>query len=73
MTYEEITREITALKSLLSDTDYKALKHSEGEITEADYEQTKLQRRAWRERINELEAGISVPNGEGGVEDGNDQ
>ena len=73
MTYEEITREITMLKSLLTDTDYKALKHSEGEISGEDYAETKLQRRAWRERINELEAEIPVPDEEGGAENGNNQ
>jgi len=48
--------EIVALKILLRDSDYKALKHSEGAISDADYEPIRQQRAEWRARINELEA-----------------
>ena len=48
--------EITALKILLRDTDYKAIKHSEGEISDEEYAPIRAQRAAWRARINELEA-----------------
>lgn len=51
----QIIGEINALKSLLNDTDYKALKFSEGAISAADYEETRLNRQAWREKINDLE------------------
>lgn len=50
-----IQGEINAYKILLKDTDYMAIKHSEGEISDADYEPIKDQRAEWRERINELE------------------
>ena len=53
---DEIMAEITALKSLLRDTDYQCLKYAEGALTEAEYAGTRAQRAAWRERINELEA-----------------
>ena len=51
----EIDAEITELKGYLTRTDYKAIKFSEGWITEEEYEETKAQRQAWRDRINELE------------------
>ncbi len=47
---------IGELKRLLADSDYKAIKYSEGELTEEEYAPTKEQRRAWREEINTLEA-----------------
>lgn len=52
---EEIQGKINAYKQLLANTDYQAIKHSEGEISDADYEEMKELRRSYRERINELE------------------
>ncbi|MDE6597602.1 MAG: hypothetical protein K2K60_03075 [Clostridia bacterium] len=49
-------REIAELKAKLSRTDYQVIKYAEGEMTEAEYAEVKEKRRAWRERINELEA-----------------
>ena len=51
-----IDAEIAELKAELSGTDYKAIKYAEGWITEEEYAETKAQRQAWRDRINELEA-----------------
>ena len=51
-----ILAEINALKQLLSATDYQAIKHSEGEISDEEYASIRDKRRAWRNRINELEA-----------------
>lgn len=48
--------EITQLKKQLSDTDYKAIKYAEGQISESDYAPVKAQRQGYRDRINELEA-----------------
>ena len=48
-------KEIAQLKSQLAATDYQAIKHSEGWITEEEYSEIKAQRQAWRDRINELE------------------
>lgn len=48
--------QILELKSQLSATDYKAIKHSEGLISEEDYAPIKTERQAIRERINALEA-----------------
>lgn len=50
--------EIAELKQQLADTDYKAIKYAEGQITEEEYSETKEQRQAWRDRINELESEV---------------
>ena len=47
---------VIELKKYLSDTDYKAIKFAEGEITESDYQEVKSQRHNARVRINELES-----------------
>ena len=47
--------EIHSLKQMLADTDYQAIKHAEGWLTEDEYAETKKKRQAWRDRINELE------------------
>ena len=51
-------KEILDLKEKLLETDYKAIKYAEGEITDAEYEPIKQRRREWRRRINELEKEI---------------
>ena len=53
---EQYQSEIVELKKYLSDTDYKAIKYAEGEITESDYQEVKSQRHDARARINELES-----------------
>ena len=55
---EQYQAEIIELKKYLSDTDYKAIKYAEGEITESDYQEVKSQRHDARVRINELESMI---------------
>lgn len=54
----EKTARTNALRQLLLNTDYKAIKHSEGAIGEAEYAPIKAQRQAWRDEINELESEI---------------
>lgn len=51
----EIQGEINALKQLLSNTDYQAIKHSEGEMTDEEYAPILAKRKEWRQHINELE------------------
>ena len=52
----EINRtRIAELKQNLANTDYQAIKHFEGYLTDEEYEPIKLQRQAWRYEINELE------------------
>ena len=48
--------EIAELKAKLSTTDYQAIKYAEGAMAEEEYAEIKIQRQAWRDRINELEA-----------------
>ena len=47
--------EITQLKKQLSDTDYKAIKYAEGQISEDEYSKIKSERQGYRDRINYLE------------------
>lgn len=50
--------EIEILKKQLLETDYKAIKYAEGEISEEDYAPIKAERRSYRVRINELQESI---------------
>lgn len=50
-----LAERVKELKNLLDESDYKAIKHSEGLITDEEYEPIKAQRQAWRDEINELE------------------
>ena len=43
------------LKRFLADSDYKAIKYAEGQITEEEFAPIRTQRQAWRDEINELE------------------
>ena len=52
----ETRKQIAKLKSQLAATDYQALKHSEGWISEEDYAPIKVARQEIRDKINELEA-----------------
>lgn len=51
----EIQGEINALKQLLTNSDYKAIKFAEGEMSKEEFAPVREQRQAWRNRINELE------------------
>lgn len=57
---DQINGEINALKQLLSASDYKALKYSEGLIPEDEYEITKMHREDLRAQINALEAELET-------------
>ena len=46
---------IERLKDALHDTDYKAIKHSEGWLSEEDYAETKAERQTIRNEINTIE------------------
>lgn len=52
----DANREIATLKANLAEWDYKTSKHADGEYTEEEWSQIVAQRKAWRSRINELEA-----------------
>ena len=53
---------IIELKQKLQETDYKAIKYAEGELSGEEYAETKAQRRAWREEINKLEEELKDAN-----------
>ena len=50
---------IVDLKFKLRDSDYQAIKFAEGELSAAEYAPTKVQRQAWRNEINRLEAELA--------------
>lgn len=50
-----IESEIRALKQILAQSDYKALKHADGALTDEEYEETRLERQKLRNNINALE------------------
>ena len=52
---DEYRLEIQQLKKQLSDTDYKAIKYAEGQISESEYAPVRAERQGYRDRINELE------------------
>lgn len=51
---ENASVRINELKTLLEKTDYQAIKFAEGEISAVQYEPMRLQRKFWREEINNL-------------------
>ncbi len=55
----EIESEIRGLKQLLDASDYKALKHADGALTDEEYEATRVQRQGFRDQINALEAELA--------------
>lgn len=57
---EALRSERRACLQLLEDTDWQAIRFAEGEQAAEDYEAMRLKRRAWRARINEIEAAIDV-------------
>lgn len=51
----EIQSEIAGFKQLLDGTDYQALKHADGVMTDEEYEPIRLERQRLRDEINALE------------------
>lgn len=59
---EQIDGEIRALKQLLTNSDYKALKYAEGMLSEDEYASIRRQREDLRVQINDLEAELETIN-----------
>lgn len=59
---DQINGEITALKQLLTNSDYKALKYSEGLISDIEYAEIKTYREDLRAQINQLEEELATLN-----------
>lgn len=59
---DQINGEIIALKQLLTNSDYKAIKHSEGLISEIEYAEVKTYRENLRTQINQLEEELAALN-----------
>lgn len=58
----QINGEITALKQLLTNSDYKALKYSEGLISDIEYAEIKNYRENLRAQINQFEEELATLN-----------
>lgn len=52
---QQYEKEINSYKQKLADSDYKAIKYAEGEISAEDYQPIKVERQSHRSRINELQ------------------
>lgn len=59
---DQINGEITALKQLLTNSDYKAIKYSEGLISDIEYAEIKTYRENLRAQINQLEEELATLN-----------
>lgn len=55
----ELIEQIGELKAKLGQSDYKALKYFEGELTAEEYAPIKAERHLWRSKINELESQLT--------------
>ncbi len=55
----EIMSDINGYMQLLTMTDYKAIKHAEGWLSEDEYAETKTKRQSYRDEINKLEAELA--------------
>ena len=51
----QIENQINALKSNLTNTDYLAIKYSEGELSEDEFKPVRQKRKEWRDEIAKLE------------------
>ncbi len=59
-TAQDIQGEINSFKLLLTQSDYKALKHADGVISDEEYAEALTEREGFRARINELEAELAA-------------
>jgi hypothetical protein len=55
-----VESEIAVRKQMLEQSDYQALKHADGAITDEEYAETKAKRAEWRSEINELEEELAT-------------
>lgn len=69
-TREQIEAEIRGLQQLLAATDYKALKHADGVMSDEEYEEARQIRIGYRQQINELQEELeALETAEGQVAD----
>lgn len=60
MSVDKNKKQILDLKYRLQKTDYKAIKYSEGWLTDEEYAVTKAERQRIRDEINRLEQKLSA-------------
>lgn len=51
-----LEEEIRNCQQFLARTDYQCLKHSDGALSDEEYEETKAKRQEWRDTINQDQA-----------------
>lgn len=61
---EELQRQINHYKSLLFESDYRAIKYAEGIYTEEEYAPYRAERQLYRDEINAFEAELKKLGGE---------
>lgn len=54
--FSGIDGQIRAYRLLLSQSDYQALKHADGELSDEEYALVRETRQQWRQAINDLQA-----------------
>lgn len=59
----KIVTRIRQLRLKLANTDYKAIKYAEGELTSSEYEIVRQKRAEWRHEINALETKLNILRG----------
>lgn len=52
----DLEEEIRNCQQFLAATDYQCLKHSDGALSDKEYEETKTKRQTWRDKINAAQA-----------------
>ena len=55
----DLEEEIRNCQQFLAATDYQGLKHSEGALSDKEYEETQTKRQAWRDKINAAQAELA--------------
>ena len=55
----DLEEEIRNCQQFLAATDYQCLKHSDGALSDKEYEETKTKRQAWRDKINAAQAELA--------------
>lgn len=63
-TRNQVEAEIRGLQQFLTATDYKALKHADGVMSDEEYEETRQLRIDYRRQINDLEAELEATEGQ---------
>ncbi len=56
---QDLESQINGYRQLLAQSDYKALKHADGALSDEEYAETRANRAMYRQKINECEAALA--------------